>query len=99
MRIYLDGAEAPVIDESLIELVTARSFVKPPFATFTARAGDLYLPIPFAKSCKITMTGKPFYHIINYRAYPAGTAVETFTQVAYEAADTAENRQDSLRNS
>ena len=27
----------------------------------------------------MTMTGKPFYHIINYRAYPAGTAVETFT--------------------
>lgn len=88
VRIYLDGAETPVIDESLIELVTAKAFVKPPFAAFTARAGDLYLPIPFAKNCKITMTNKPFYHIINYRAYPAGTAVETFTRAAYEAADT-----------
>lgn len=87
VRIYLDGAETPVVDESLIELVTAKAFVKPPFAAFTARAGDLYLPIPFARSCKITMTNKPFYHIINYRAYPAGTAVETFTRAAYEAAD------------
>ncbi|MEN6428459.1 MAG: DUF2961 domain-containing protein [Phycisphaerales bacterium] len=87
VRIYLDGAMTPVIDESLIKLVTARGFVKPPFAAFTARAGDLYLPIPFAKSCKVTMTGKPFYHIINYRAYPADTAVETFTLAAYEAAD------------
>jgi glycerophosphoryl diester phosphodiesterase len=87
VRIYLDGAETPVVDGSLIELVTAKAFVKPPFAAFTARAGDLYLPIPFSKSCKITMTNKPFYHIINYRAYPAGTAVETFTRAAYEAAD------------
>jgi D-arabinan exo alpha-(1,3)/(1,5)-arabinofuranosidase (non-reducing end) len=87
IRIYLDGAAEPVIDESLIELLTAKSFVKPPFAAFTARAGDLYLPIPFAKGCKITMTRKPFYHIINYRAYPPGTAVETFTVARYEAAN------------
>ena len=87
VRIYLDGAAEPVIDESLIELLTAKSFVKPPFAVLTARAGDLYLPIPFAQSCKITMTGKPFYHIINYRAYPAGTTVETFSRDRYRAAN------------
>lgn len=87
VRIYLDGAETPVVDESLIKLVTGQSFVKPPFAAFTARAGDLYLPIPFAAGCKVTMTDKPFYHIINYRAYPPGTAVETFTMAAYETAD------------
>jgi glycerophosphoryl diester phosphodiesterase len=87
IRIYLDGARTPVIDESLIKLVTAQSFVNPPFAAFTARAGDLYLPIPFASGCRVTMTGKRFYHIINYRAYPSGTAVETFTLADYEAAD------------
>ncbi|MHC4518925.1 MAG: glycoside hydrolase family 172 protein, partial [Planctomycetota bacterium] len=87
VRIYLDGAKEPVIDESLIELLTAKRFVKPPFAAFTARAGDLYLPVPFARSCKITMTGKPFYNIINYRAYPEGTQVETFSMASYEAAD------------
>lgn len=87
VKIYLDGVDDPVIEESLIELLTAKSFVKPPFAAFTARAGDLYLPIPFAKRCKVTMTSKPFYHIINYRAYPAGTPVETFSMARYEAAD------------
>ena len=87
VRIYLDGAAEPVIDESLIELLTAKSFVRPPFAAFTARAGDLYLPIPFAKCCKITMTGKPFYHIINYRAYPAGTPVKTFSMARYKVAN------------
>lgn len=86
VRIYLDGAAEPVVDCPLIHLVTAKDFVGEPFAQFTARAGDLYLPIPYARSCKITMVDKPFYNIINYRAFPQGTAVETFTRKDYEAA-------------
>ncbi len=88
VRIYLDGSDTPVFDESLIKLVTAQGSVQPPLATFTARAGDLYLPIPFARSCRVTMTAKPFYHLINYRAYPDGTKVEPFTRARYEAAAT-----------
>lgn len=84
--IYLDGAETPVFDESLIKLLTAQGSIQPPFATYTARAGDLYLPIPFARSCKVTMVKKPFYNIINYRAYPPGTAVETFSRAGFEEA-------------
>jgi hypothetical protein len=49
-------------------------------------AGDLYLPIPFAKSCKITLDQIPFYYVINYRAYAPGTRVETFTMDDYLAA-------------
>jgi hypothetical protein len=75
-----------VIDENLIKLVNGRGSVKPPFAHETARAGDLYLPIPFAQSCKVTTDRKPFYNIINYRAYPSGTAVESFTMSGYEEA-------------
>jgi len=89
VRITLDGADEPVIDCPLIALVTAKGFVGRPFAAYTARAGDLYLPIPFAKSCKITMRRKPFYNIINYRTYGEGTRVETFTMAAYEAAKPA----------
>ncbi len=80
VRIYLDGSETPVLDESLIELVTARGSIKNPFATYTARAGDLYLPIPFGRSCRVTLSQKPFYHILNYRAYAQGTEVQTFTR-------------------
>ena len=32
------------------------------------------------------MAAKPFYNIINYRGYPEGTKVETFTRAAYELA-------------
>ncbi len=79
IRVYLDGATEPVIDEGLIALVSGKGSVKPPFAAFTARAGNLYLPIPFARSCRVTLTSKPFYNIINYRAYPEGTPVRTFS--------------------
>ena len=49
-------------------------------------AGDLYLPIAFAKSCKITLDQVPFYYVINYRAYVPGTQVETFSLDDYVAA-------------
>ena len=86
VRIYLDGSPVPVVDESLIKLVRGEGTFRPPLAVTTARAGDSYVPIPFAKSCKITMTDKPFYHLINYRAYPKGTQVETFTLDTYQTA-------------
>lgn len=78
INIYLDGSNDPVIHEPFIQFVTGRGTVKPPFAQSTARAGDCYLPIPFARSCKITMSERPFYYIINYRVYEHGAKVETF---------------------
>ena len=54
--------------------------------------GDLYLPIPFAKGCKVTLDRVPFYYVINYRMYVAGTPVETFSMTGYEAAKGALER-------
>ncbi|MCZ7635389.1 MAG: hypothetical protein M5U12_04640 [Verrucomicrobia bacterium] len=88
VRIYLDGADTPVIDESLIRLVRGEGTFRPPLAQSTARAGNAYVPIPFARGCKVTMAAKPFYFIINYRAYPEGTRVESFTPGGYAAAAT-----------
>jgi hypothetical protein len=48
--------------------------------------GDLYMPIPFAKSCKITLDEIPFYYGINYRIYDPGTTVQTFTMDQFSAA-------------
>lgn len=80
INIYLDGEDIPAISENYFRLITGRGSVPPPFAGTTARAGNSYLPIPFAKSCKVTFNSKPFYHIINYRGYPKGTAVKTFSK-------------------
>ncbi len=49
-------------------------------------AGDLYLPIPFAKGCKITLDSLPLYYVINYRGYEPGTAVKTFSMSDFDAA-------------
>ncbi|MCK6475586.1 MAG: hypothetical protein L6Q35_02005, partial [Phycisphaerales bacterium] len=89
IRIYLDGSAQPVIDEPFIPLVTAKRSIGEPFARFTARAGDLYLPIPFARSCRVVTSAKPFYYIINYRAYETGTAVETYSKEAIDRAEAA----------
>lgn len=79
IKFYLDGATEPVINTNFFQLVKGNDFIPSPFADETTRAGNLYFPIPYAKSCKITMDRKVFYNIINYRKYPQGTPVKTFT--------------------
>lgn len=55
-------------------------------------AGDLYLPIPFAKSIKVTLDEIPFYYIINYREYVAGTKVRSFSREEYNNASAILNK-------
>ncbi len=54
-----------------------------PLSEETARGRNLYLPIPYAKSCKVTVddmpTQKNLYYQINFRTYAKGTVVESFT--------------------
>lgn len=115
VRIYLDGGEAPVIEENLryllgggIETQQERGFserrvppfpadeaqflgefgtIKPPLAGVQSLGCNLYLPIPYARHCKVTYD-KPgrCYYRINYRTYPSGTPVETFTLSALKTA-------------
>ena len=92
VRVYLDGASEPLFALPLIELVTQNDWrkeygPKPPrqgkldilymFGGFTARAGNFYMPIAFAKGCKVTLDKKPFYYAVDSRSYPQGTPVET----------------------
>ncbi len=83
IKFYLDGAKEPVINTNFFKLVKGQDFVKAPFADESTRAGNLYFPIPYAKSCKITMDKKSFYNIINYRKYPEGIKVKTFTMKGF----------------
>ncbi len=41
---------------------------------------SFYLPIPFAKSCKVTLDDKPFYYVINYRMYDEDTKIISFSK-------------------
>ena len=53
---------------------------------------DVYLPIAFAKSCRITLDTKPFYYVINYRAYEKSARVESFSMAAFQAAQSVLKR-------
>lgn len=84
IKFYLDGSEEPVISTNFFKLVKGQDFVKPPFADKSTRAGNLYFPIPYAKSCKITMDNKSFYNIVNYRKYPEETEIKSFSMEEFE---------------
>ena len=63
-----------------------RNELKPDYKASRGVGGDLYLPIPFAKGCKVTLDQLPFYYCFNYRLYDLGTQVKTFTMADYDAA-------------
>jgi len=96
IRLYLDGAPEPVIAASQSEWMKQKRIMPAPFveiAPDTApehqRAYNVFLPIPYARGCKITYEtkgqlgtvwnkGEAYYYAINYRRYAPGTSVRTF---------------------
>ena len=96
LRIYLDGAEQPVIEAPACDVIGGKALVGPPLSAVRARGTNLYLPIPYAKRCKVTYD-RPNWHQsknnadriwynINYRTYPSGTAVQSLTKARLAAA-------------
>lgn len=90
LRFYLDGADTPVITEQVEDLMGSDALVGPPFSAIRARGRNLYLPIPYAKHCKVTYDGRNFWetrgrddrtwYIINYRTYTdQNLKVKTFS--------------------
>lgn len=78
IRIYLDGAEEPQFEADFSSLTRGLHPLAPlPISGQRALGCNLYLPIPYEKSCKVTVTSHNMYYHVNYRAYPEGTAVET----------------------
>lgn len=95
LRIYLDGQTTPSLQFNAFDLLQGGLNVAAPLAQphpgYTARTGgnNLYLPIPYARHCKVTWEEKSRgqrYYQINYRTYAPGTPVTTFTPAQLEAA-------------
>lgn len=88
LRVYLDSADTPALVFPAYDLLTGDLHLEAPLAqphpgysSDNGGGNTLYLPIPYAKHCKITWqeaSHGPRYYQINYRTYPAGTAVRTF---------------------
>lgn len=92
IRIYLDGVDAPSVtvpafdflNNSVLQTGSPLLTSHPGYAPDGRGGNTLYLPIPYAKHCKITWEEgdqskrSARYYQINYRTYPESTKVETF---------------------
>lgn len=83
VRFYLDNFTEPTIEVSMESLLSGQAEIGgvkigAPLAAVRSRGYNLYLPIPYARYCKITSDADGFYYQINYRTYEPGTEVVTF---------------------
>lgn len=91
LRIYLDGSPEPVVEGEIVSVLSGEALTGYPLAAAVSekakeeyRGYNLYFPIAYASSCKITYesdavgAGEILYYNIGYRAYEKGTRVESF---------------------
>jgi len=84
IRIYLDESADPVIETPMEDLLGGTWRLGAPLSAVRARGWNLYLPIPYAKHCKITADQRDFYYHVNYRTYTEPADVETFSMAVFE---------------
>ncbi len=102
LRVYLDDSSRPAIEAPMEDVLGGKWAVGPvtvgaPLAGTRARGWNLYLPIPYAKSCKVTADGDGLFYQINFRTYPAGTDVASFdSSELARSAETLKVVQDEL---
>lgn len=80
IRFYLDGDTRPTYEWSFADLFADKvPPFKSPIAGMAGRGANSYLPIPYARSCKVTAdkAHRQYYHI-GYKTFPKTTAVKTF---------------------
>jgi hypothetical protein len=88
IKVYLDGNEEPALQGNMLQLFNGDGLIPYPFAHKSLRSAVSFFPIPYAKSCKISTTGRPFFYQFTYREYPEGTRIKTFTKSDFDAAQT-----------
>jgi len=86
IRVYLDGDSEPALEGPTYDLFNGTTITSYPFGHRSLSSAVSYLPIPWAKGCKITMDVAPQYYIFTYREYARGTNVRSFTTGDLEAA-------------
>ena len=78
VRIYLDGARTPAIEGHMLDLFNGSGLVPPPLAHKSLSSAVSFLPIAYARSCKVTVDEEPFYYILTCREYAPGAPIRTF---------------------
>ncbi|QDV64053.1 hypothetical protein Mal65_32010 [Crateriforma conspicua] len=91
MRIYLDGESEPALEGNMLGMFDGTGVIPYPFAHPSLRSAVNFFPIPYAKSCKVTVSQMPFFYQFTFREYDEGTTVETFTLDDFRAAENVIN--------
>jgi hypothetical protein len=79
LRVYLDSSTTPTIEASMADVLGGKWKITAPLSQECSKGWNLYLPIPYAKHCKITSDRDEFYYQVNYRTYVQGTSVESLS--------------------
>lgn len=95
LRMYFDGLEVPEIEGPVMDIISGGKLAPDPLSSsvspltdYARRGHNLYLPIPYAKSLKITYECEALdlekhspsvYYNINYRTFEPGTELVSFT--------------------
>ncbi len=80
IEFYFDGEAAPRLALKLNQLFdgTRPPFVAP-LAASAAGGSTSYLPLTYARSCKVVLKAETFqFYDLNYAVFPPGTPVETY---------------------
>lgn len=91
IQFFFDGEDSPRISIPFIDLFSGKvyPFVNP-ICGNEVGGYYCYVPIQYSKSCIIKYVGERIqFHQIQFRPYPAGTAIESFTMSWPEKAKTA----------
>ncbi len=114
LRIYIDGNEQPVIEGNALEILSGGVLAAAPLSAsvspeteYERRGHNLYLPVPYAQHCKITIENaavkyednnwRPsIYYNINYRNYAQGTEVESFSKEILHRVEQQINRTNQM---
>ncbi len=86
IRIYLDGEEEPVLSGNMLGLFDGTGLIPYPLAHQSLRSAVSFFPIPYAKRCKITTTGRPFFYQFTFREYAKDAIIKSFTMADFQAA-------------
>jgi hypothetical protein len=87
IKFYLDGASEPILEGNMLGLLDGTDLFPFPLAHKSLRSAVSFFPIPYAKSCKVTVTERPFFYQFTYREYAEGTVVKTFSMEDYQKAE------------
>lgn len=86
IRFYLDGESEPTIKGNMFDLFQGKGLIPFPLAHESLRSAVSFFPIPYANSCKVTMSDHPFFFQFTYREYDDDVAVKTFSMEDFAAA-------------